>query len=140
MNKYRLKFVGFVKPASFIRKKIYDKIERMKKLFHIVILFFTLALTLLLGANEIQAQTIESTGYVQNIKHESVVLISDNLLNGEISSLEQKKEQSSSSSTPMILALDTVNNIFNKNKTLLNGKFIHNLSTDNSKVHPIRAP
>ena len=140
MNKYRLKFVGFVKPTSFIIKKIYDKIERMKKLFHIVILFFTLALTLLLGANEIQAQTFESTGYVQNIKHESVVLISDNLLNGEISSLEKKKEQSSSSSTPMILALDTVNNIFDKNKTLLNGKFIHNLSTDNSKVHPIRAP
>ena len=140
MNKYRLKFVGFAKPTSFIIKKIYDKIERMKKLFHIVILFFTLALTLLLGANEIQAQTFESTGYVQNIKHESVVLISDNLLNGEISSLEKKKEQSSSSSTPMILALDTINNIFDKNKTLLNGKFIHNLSTDNSKVHPIRAP
>lgn len=112
----------------------------MKKLFHIVILCFTLALTLLLGANEIQAQTFESTGYVQNIKHESVVLISDNLLNGEISSLEKKKEQSSSSSTPMILALDTINNIFDKNKTLLNGKFIHNLSTNNSKVHPIRAP
>ena len=101
---------------------------------------FTLAISLLLGPSEIENQTLNSTGNIQNIKTETVVLVSNNLLNGEISSSEEKNNQNYSGSSLSILAYKTNNNLFNKDKTLSNGDFIHNISTSKQKVHQIRAP
>lgn len=112
----------------------------MKKLFYIVMLFFTLALSLLLGSDTLHNQSFESINYFQNIEKESVVLVSNNLFNGEISSYQQKKEQNYSGSTPVILLSQTIDSLFNKNKSHLIGCFIHNLSANNQEIHPIRAP
>ena len=112
----------------------------MKKLLNIVILFFALTLSLLIEHGVIQQQPIETINYFQATKKETVTLVSNNLFNGEINSYQQKSDHNSVGSTPLILSYHPFNNDFNKNKTLLNGCFIHNLSTDNRKIHPIRAP
>ena len=112
----------------------------MKRLFHIVMLFFALAISFLLEPSAIQAQPIDTIGTIQGVQKETVVLVSNNIFNGEITSNQQKNDQNFSGSVPLVLAYQPVNNLFDKNKTQLNGCFIHNLSTDKQKVHQIRAP
>ena len=55
----------------------------MKSLLKIFIIIFSLAMSFLLDPSTLQAQPIE-IGYIQNIKKETVVLVSNNILNGEI--------------------------------------------------------
>ena len=112
----------------------------MKRLFHITMIFFSLALFFLLGQYEPYSQQIESISAIQNAKKETVVLISNNIFNGEFLSSEQKNGENFSGTTPLISTYQPLENLFNKNKTQLSGCFIHNLSTDKEKVHPIRAP
>ena len=112
----------------------------MRQFFRIIIVFFTSALLLLLEQNYIQAQSVDSIGYIQNIKNETVVLVSNNILNSEVFSSEQKNDQNFIGSTPFVLGYQPVESLFNKNTTQLNGSFIHNLSTNKQKVHQIRAP
>ena len=103
-------------------------------------IFFALAVSLLLEPSVIQEQPIDVINYFQGAKKESVELVSNNLFNSEITSYQQKGDQNISGSTPLVLSYQPLNNTFNKKQTQLNGCFIHNLSTDNKKVHPIRAP
>jgi len=112
----------------------------MKSMFKFLIIIFSLAVTLLLEPSTLQAQTVDTTGYIKNIKNETIVLISNNILNGEISSAQEENNQNFSGAAPLILAHQTNSNLFYKNQTQLNGCFIHNLSTDKQKVQQIRAP
>ena len=112
----------------------------MKRIFNIAVIFFTLAISFLLESNTLQTQHIGSTGYIQNIKNETVVLVANNVLRGEITSYQEKSDQNFSSSTPLALTYQINQDLLNKNITQLNGCFIHNLSTNKQKVHPIRAP
>ena len=112
----------------------------MNRFFKTFFIFFALATVLLLMPTSIQTQPTDNCGYIQNIKAETVTLLSNNLLNTEISSSEDLNEQIFSGSTPLILTYQSNENLFNQNKTQSNGNFIHNLSTDNPKVHSIRAP
>lgn len=112
----------------------------MKRLFYIVMLFFALAVPSLLEQDCFQIHALESLGYIQNVKSETVVLVSNNILNGEIASSQLKKDQTFSGSTPLVLNYHTDDRFYQKNKTQFNGCFIHNLSTNYQKVHQIRAP
>lgn len=112
----------------------------MKSLFKLFIIFFSLAITLLLESYALPTQAVDTTGYIQNVKNETVVLVSNNILNCEISSAQEENNQNFSTLSPLIIAYFLKDNLFTKTTTQLNGSFIHNLSTDNKKVHPIRAP
>ena len=112
----------------------------MKRIFKIIIIFFTLATFLLLGSQTLQAQPVDTTGYIQNVKRETVALVSNNILNGEISSYQEENTQNYSGNSPLIHTLNTNKGLYTKNKTHINGSFIHNLSTDKQKVQQIRAP
>lgn len=112
----------------------------MKRFFHIAVLFFTLALSLMLGSLSLQAQPIESIGYVQNVKAETLVLASNNLLAGEIYSNQEEEIPNYSGNSHVVFSFASSKANFDKNKTQLNGCFIHNLSTNKQKVHQIRAP
>ena len=115
-------------------------ISAMKRIFNIIIIIFTLAISLLLEPNALQTQPLDSTGYIQNIKNETVVLVANNVLGGEITSYQEKSDQNFSSSTPLALNYQVNQDLLNKNIAQSNGCFIHNLSTSKQKVHPIRAP
>ena len=112
----------------------------MKRLFNIVMMFIALALSLLIEPNAIQAQPIDSIGYIQNVKQETVVLASNSLLGGEIYSNQEEENQNFSGNSPLLVSYVSKKEFFSKNKTHLYGCFIHNLSTDKQKVQQIRAP
>ena len=112
----------------------------MKSLFKFILIIFSLAVTLLLDPSALQAQPVNITGSISNIKTETVVLVSNNMLNGEISSYQEENTQNYSGNSPLILTFNTNKSLYTKNKTQLNGCFIHNLSTDKQKVQQIRAP
>ena len=112
----------------------------MKSFIKIAIIFFSLATTLLLGPLTLQAQELDTVGYIQNVKNETVVLVSNSLCAGEIYSNNEENNQNYSGSSPIAISFNNNDNFFVKNTTLLKGCFIHNLSTDKQKVHQIRAP
>ncbi|MBO5738785.1 hypothetical protein J6R97_05545 [bacterium] len=112
----------------------------MRGLFKIVLLFFTLATLFLLEPNNLHSSSIEFEGFISRVKKESVVFVSNNIFNGEIHSNQQKDNQNTIGSTPLVLAYQSFGSSISKNITQLNGCFIHNLSTDKQKVHQIRAP
>lgn len=112
----------------------------MKSLFKFLLIIISLVTALLLDSPTLQAQPIDTLGYIQNIKTETVVLVSNNILNGEISSIQEENNNIFSGSTPLIITEHYSSDIFKKNKSQLNECFIHNLSADKQKVHQIRAP
>ena len=102
-------------------------------------IFFALAMSLLLEPQTLQAQPVDAVGYIQNVKTETVVLVSNNILSGEISSYQEENPQNYLGSSPLVINLENNQFLYNKNKTQLIGCFIHNLSTNNQKVQQIRA-
>jgi hypothetical protein len=112
----------------------------MRGLFKIVLLFFALATLFLLEPSSLHSSSIESEGFISGVKKESIVLVSNNIFNEEISSNQQKDHQNTLGSTPLVLVYQPFDNTIFKNITQLNGGFIYNLSTDKQKVHQIRAP
>ena len=112
----------------------------MKRLFKIFLFFFALALTLLLEPSSLQNSNIDITGSIQKVKNETVVLVSNNMLGGEITSYQEKNDTNFSNSTSLVINYQNFDNLLSKNQAQLNGCFIHNLSTDKEKVHQIRAP
>ena len=112
----------------------------MKRLFNIFILFFALALSLLLEPSALQTQSIDTISYLQNTKSETVVLASNSILDGEIYSNQEEEYPNFSGGSPFLVSYVSKKADFNKNKTHLYGSFIHNLSTNKQKVHQIRAP
>ena len=64
----------------------------MKNLFKLLFIIFSLAIFLFLEPPVLQAQQIDTTGFIQGFDKEPVVLISNNFLNSEISSYEENNE------------------------------------------------
>lgn len=113
----------------------------MKSIFKLFLVFFSLAMALLLdhSALQINDYTLLS-GAISHPEQETCVLVSNNIFNGEIRGVEEEILFSGVGSSTFVASSSFNKNAFNKNKTQLYGCFIHNLSTDNQKVHQIRAP
>ena len=112
----------------------------MKNLFKLLFIIFSLVIFLFLEPPVLQAQQIDTTGYIQGYNKETVVLISNNFLNSQISSYEENNSQNFSGTSPLVINFEPYKDIYAKNIVPLKRSFIHNLSTDKQKVHPIRAP
>ena len=81
-----------------------------------------------------------STGSIQQIEQENVVLVANNFIGGEVVSSEEENSSNYFTLYPLVISFANNDNFFIKNKTQLNGYFIHNLSTNKQKVQQIRAP
>ena len=79
----------------------------MRRIFNIFIIFIALTISLLLEPNSFQNQSIDSLSYIQNIREETVTLVSDNILNGEISSIQEENNQNYSTSSPSLLTIQS---------------------------------
>lgn len=88
----------------------------------------------------LHSQPIDTIDYIQNVKTETVVLVSNNILCGEISSYQEENSSNYLNNSPVILSFISDNTLLEKTKSHLNGRFIHNLSTNKQKVNQIRAP
>ena len=112
----------------------------MKSLFKFLFIFSALATSFLITPGSLNAQETNSVNYIQNTKFETVVLVSNNILNTEIYSNNEESTQSSIGSNPLLIAFIPKEDYFIKNKAQLMGSFIHNLSTNIKETKQIRAP
>lgn len=90
--------------------------------------------------SSLHAQEIDMTGYIKNIDTETVVLVSNNILGGEICSYQEESPSSSCGSEPLVLTFSSDKNLLSDNKARLYGLSIHNLSTNLKDIQKIRAP
>lgn len=107
------------------------------KLFFI---FFALFLSFMIEPQAFLVQDVQSVNYIQNVKAETTVLVSNNFLGGDIYSYQEDSSQNFLGSTPAIAHLVEKNDYLIKNKAQLLGCFIHTLSTNLKEVQQIRAP
>ena len=112
----------------------------MKSIFKFLIVFLTLAFSILLETPALQQQELSLQEYIASPAKESVVLVSNNIGQGEIRSAQEESQYNFGEIPPTIVTYIQPETFLNKNKSLLKGCFIHNLSTNNQKVHQIRAP
>ena len=91
----------------------------MKRIFKITMIFFALAMSLLLEPQALQAQPVDTVGYIQNVKTETVVLVSNNILNGEISSYQEENSQNYLGSSPLVINLENNQFLYKFTKMLL---------------------
>lgn len=94
----------------------------------------------MLEPQTLHIESIDNTGYIKNIAFETIVLASNNILDGEIYSNQEKEPANYFGSSPFLISFDSNKLNYNNNKTGLNKSFIHNLSTNRQKIHQIRAP
>ncbi len=112
----------------------------MKRLLGIIILFFTLAFSLLLESNANQAPTLQTSDTIQTISQESFDFVANNILDTKTSSYEEKNTKEISNSTPLALSANQTNCLQGADRAQYIGCFIQNLSTEKQKIHQIRAP
>ena len=112
----------------------------MKRILKTLMFFITLVISLLVLPISFDSQQLETNGYIQEVKQETIVLVSNNILGGEISSYQEENSSNYLGNSPFTIAFESKKSLFNKNITQLDGCFIHNLSTNLKKIQPIRAP
>ena len=112
----------------------------MKNFFKFLFIFFMMFISLSLNSSDFSNKEIQIIPTIQATTKENVVLVSNNLMNGEIYSYQEENNQNSSGNSHHLVSLNLNNKEFIKNKTQFNGCFIHNLSTNLKEVHQIRAP
>ena len=117
----------------------------MKKIFNLALFFiavaFTLVFSLFSEGNSVHAQQpIKTVDSIQSIQRETVVLISNNILKGEISSRQKENNNSFTGAIPLSIAYNPVNNLSNKRTLQFYGEYINNPSNNAKSPHTIRAP
>ena len=117
----------------------------MKKIFNIVMFFFILAFTLVFSLlSEPSAvyaqQPIKSNDYIIGTQSETVVLISNNINNGKLSSRQKDNNDGCSFTTPFFMTLNNNNDLLNKETIKFNKDDNNYLSNNEQKAHKIRAP
>ena len=88
----------------------------------------------------LHSQEILPTNYIQNSRPETVEIVANNLLGGEIYSYQEENSQNFSDTPSQIITFNNKKNYLFDNKTQLMGSFIHTLSTNLKEVQQIRAP
>lgn len=112
----------------------------MMRILKTFLFFITMVISLILLPTDLHSQQLDTKGYIQEIKQETIVLASNNILGGEVSSYQEENSSNFKGGSPYTLTFESNQNLFNKNKALLNGYFVHNLSANKLKVQCIRAP
>ena len=112
----------------------------MKSFLKLIMIFIVMVLSFWMEPMDLYAQSVDLTGSIQDVKAETVSLVSNNLVSGEVIASEQENTTNSLGFSPVIVSFNLDDNFFLKSAAHLNGSFIHNLSINKQKVHQIRAP
>ncbi len=112
----------------------------MKSFFKVIIIVFMLAMSLFTKPSALHAQPIDLTGYVKNVEAETVVLVSNNILGGEICASQEENNTNSCGAEPLILQFLSRKGLLADSNSRLYEKSIHNLSTNLKDIQQIRAP
>ena len=112
----------------------------MKNILKIFSIFFILAVALFINKLDIASQPQDLLGYIQNVNSETVVLVSDNCLNTEMSSSQKENNNNFTPNSPLLQSIMPDNNYLSNNKFLFDKLLTHNISTNTLNSQYIRAP
>ena len=112
----------------------------MKNIFKFLISIFVLAITLLIGSNTLHNEKLKSDIQIDNIKKESVLLISNNRSSSKITLRKKNNFSNLLASTPVIISNFSYNIIFDYTNSQFNWEFIYYLKNSIKKSLYIRAP
>jgi len=117
----------------------------MNRILKLILLFIAVVLTFVFSPYTKSAavciqKSIFSLDSIQNIKKPSVVLISNNILKGDISSQPKENNFNFTGIQPHLTNYKSFSNSSNNTILHFNGEFFHNLSNKYEKIHKIRAP
>ena len=112
----------------------------MKSFIKLAFMSLVMVLSFMIEPQAFHVEEIQPFSYVQASGYETLELISNNLSSGEIFASQQEENQSSLLTSPEATEVVFKNNLFIDNKSVLNGRFIHNLSTNSKENQNIRAP
>lgn len=104
----------------------------LKTLFLFLAFIFTLSLTP-------QGESFCDSQYIQN-DYQKIAIVSNTMRGGEIVADKGNNSASGSLNNQIASNIFFDNNLFSKTPTLIQGKFIHNLSTNIDTEISIRAP
>ena len=93
----------------------------MKNILKIFSIFFILAVVLFINKLDIASQPQDLLGYIQNVNSETVVLVSDNCLNTEMSSSQKENNNNFTPNSPLLQSIMPDNNTSNPLKGLMLG-------------------
>ena len=112
----------------------------MKSFIKLLMIIFVMTISFFNEPSALYAQTVDIDGSIKNIKTETITLVSNNLLGGEVFSSEEENTTNYIGSSTFTAYSTVNNNLSTQNLFYLDESFIHNLSTNTKKVHQIRAP
>lgn len=112
----------------------------MKSFVKLIYVFLFMVLTFCVEPHLMSQQENVTTNYIQNISYENVELISNNIVETEIYSGQEGDNTPYFGNSPQLVSFVHDDDCYLKNKAQLNGRFIHNLSTNLKEVQQIRAP
>ena len=84
--------------------------------------------------------SVNKKGYIQNIKKENIILLSNSTCKNKISTRKQKNNNGFSTLYPITTTFKVPNNELIANSFNFNKKNIYNLSNNANEIHKIRAP
>lgn len=103
-------------------------------------IFLAMVLSFLIEPQTFHVEEIQPFSYVQSSGYETLELVSNSLRGGEVFASQQEENNNGSLNAPEALLVVFKNNSNIKNSSVLNGSFIHNLSTNLKDTPNIRAP
>ena len=117
----------------------------MKRTYNIVIFFFIFAVALIFSfmskaSFDCVQHSVNPSGYIQDIKRETIVLLSNSTKTSTISSRKQKNNTGFSNIYPFFVNLKQDNNILIADSQNFNVNYTFNLSNNIKEAHKIRAP
>lgn len=112
----------------------------MKSFIKFLFVFFAMVLSFIVEPQILHAQDVQVVNYIQNASPETVEIVSNNLLGGEIYVSQENSNQNFFGNTSQALVFNNDDEFYLKNKSLMSGCFIHTLSTNLKEVQQIRAP
>ncbi len=107
------------------------------KLFFIIAI---MAISFVIRPQDFLIEEAHAISSIQNSGCGHTELISNNFRNCEIYSSQQEGVLNFSGNTPQVVTINFEDNFYIKNNTVVNGSFIHNLSTNLEKEIQTRAP
>lgn len=117
----------------------------MKRIFNLITIFFIFSIAIIFSFlskttfDSVQ-HPVNHTGYIQNIKKDVVVLLSNNTLKSKITTRKQTNNTGFSNIYPFFTVLKETNNLLISSSQNFNKNYIYNVSSITNESQKIRAP
>ena len=103
-------------------------------------IFIAMVLSFTIEPQSFHVEEIQPYSYVQNSSYETLEIVSNTLRSGQVFASQEEENNNSFINSPDAVLTVFKNNTNIKNNSVINGSFIHKLSTNLKETPNIRSP